>query len=62
MQVELKLIVIVLEMSHQAVIAFRNDNVWAKTKAAVAKVGRATLPLMIEIGGGYLKEQLGLKD
>ena len=46
---------------HDAIELLRNDTIWEKTKATVAKVGGATLPMMLEIAGGYVKEQLGLK-
>lgn len=46
---------------HQALAAMRNDTVWAKTKAAVAKAGGATLPLWLDVAGTYLKAQFDLK-
>ena len=47
---------------HQALASIRNETVWAKTKATVAKAGGATLPFWIEVAAAYVKEQLGLKN
>lgn len=47
---------------HQALASIRNENVWAKTKATVAKAGGATLPFWIEVAAAYVKERLGLKN
>ena len=46
---------------HDAVAVLRDDTVWAKTKATVAKAGGATLPMILEVAAGFLKERLGLK-
>jgi hypothetical protein len=45
---------------HEAIALLRNDTVWSKTKAAVAKVGGASIPMVLEVAARYVKEQLAL--
>lgn len=45
---------------HDALEVFRNDTIWAKTKATVATVGGASIPMVIEVASRYVRERLGL--
>jgi hypothetical protein len=45
---------------HDAVEVLRNDTVWTKTKAAVARVGGASMQMVIEVASSIVKHQLGL--
>lgn len=45
---------------HEALDAWRNDTVWAKTKERAAQVGGVGVGIMVEIAKGVLRQQLGL--
>lgn len=47
-------------VGHDAVEVFRNDTVWSKTKAVVAKTGGASIQLVIAVAESIVKKQLGL--
>jgi hypothetical protein len=45
---------------HELAAAFRNDTVWAKTKAGMKSVGTASLPVWRELATSMAKQVLGL--
>jgi len=45
---------------HELAAEFRNDTVWAKTKAGMSTVGTASLPVWRALATAAIKQMLGL--
>jgi Hypothetical protein (DUF2513) len=43
---------------HAYLDAIRDDNIWKKTKAGVAKAGGASLALMFDLATGYARQKV----